>query len=56
MFGDEPVVHRVLRDLVVVIGRAFEAGEALVGGERGQDVAARWKSRCRSGRDRGRRS
>ena len=40
MLGDQPVVHRILGDVVIVIGRALEAGEALVGGERGQDVAA----------------
>jgi hypothetical protein len=40
VLGDEPVVHRVLGDAVVIVGRAFHAGEALVGGQRREDVAA----------------
>ena len=40
VLGDQPVVHRVLRDVVVVVGRAFHAGELLVGRHRRQDVAA----------------
>ncbi len=40
VLGDEPVVHRVLGDLVVVVGGAFHAREGLVGLQRGEDVAA----------------
>ena len=40
VLGDQPVVDRVLGDLVIVIGRALQAGEPLVGRERRQDVAA----------------
>lgn len=40
VLGDQPVVHRVLRDLVEVVGGAFHAGQALIGGECRQDVAA----------------
>jgi hypothetical protein len=43
MFCDEPVIDRILEDAELIIGRSFEAGKALVGGERGQDVAANRK-------------
>ncbi len=40
MLGDQPLVHRVLRNVVVVIGRAFHAGQPLVSRQGGEDVAA----------------
>ncbi len=40
VLGHQPVVHRVLGDVVVVIGGALHAGQLLVGLERRQDVAA----------------
>ena len=41
VLGDEPVVHRVLREGIVVIDRAFHAGIILVDLHGRQDVAAR---------------
>jgi hypothetical protein len=43
MFWDEPVIDRILKDVEIIIGRPLEAGKALVGGERGQGVAANRK-------------
>src|SRR5690606_1307568 len=40
VLGHEPLVDRVLRDVVVVIGRAFHARELLVRGHGREDVAA----------------
>jgi hypothetical protein len=43
MFCVEPVIDRILEDVELIIGRSFEAGKALIGGERDQDVAANRK-------------
>ena len=39
MLLDQPGIHRVLRDFIVVIGRPLHAREIAVGGHRRQDVA-----------------
>jgi hypothetical protein len=43
MFWDERAIDRILKDVEIIIGRPLEAGKALVGGERGQRVAANRK-------------
>jgi hypothetical protein len=50
MFCDEPVIVRILKDVEIIIGRPFEAGKALVGGERRHNVAAnrKFKVQCLS--------